>query len=351
MKTLRLTWFHLKRILFQNWGYLALSLGMPLVIIISFQLIMGSDSSLMGGQESAVINHSDYVTEEVQPELDETYADYFVEDAEEAFQQLDQIEVTMVYEIPEDFPNTEETIEVYSLNGTNRDPIFEAEFTTTLTEAMTDELYEEADINFDPIEVAQPEVETPLVELDSDLIFITFMMLFFMGYNSGFIAGDLAKMRKEGLLTRSIISNTYSWQILGSVLGAYTIFGIGSAIGVILFTSLLFSIPITNFVFILSLIVAMSIFVAGVTMILFRIFKSENLIQMLGILIMMILVFIPLFADSLGSFEFIQYLSPYYWVFDAIDLIQIFPNVLIITLYGLVLFTAGSFKIERLVKN
>lgn len=351
MKTLRLTWFHLKRILFQNWGYLVLTLGMPLVIIIGFLFIMGADSSLMSGQGSAVINHSDYVSEEVKPELDPAYADYFVEEPEEAFQQLNQVEVTMVYEIPEGFPNTDENIEVYSLNGTNRDPMFEAAFTTTLTETMTNGLYETANINFEPIEVAAPEVITPLVDLDSDLIFITFMMLFFMGYNSGFIAGDLAKMRKEGLLTRSIISNTYSWQVLGSVLGAYTIYGISSSLIVILLTTLLFSVPITNIGLIISLIVSMSIFVVGVTMLLFRIFKSENLIQILGILIMMILVFIPLFADSLGSFAFIQYLSPYYWVFDAIDMIQIFPNVLIIALYGLVLFTAGSFKIERLVKN
>jgi ABC-type multidrug transport system permease subunit len=350
MKILRLTWFHLKRILFQNWGYLILTLGMPLIIIIFFQFVMGSDASLMSEQGSIVINHSDYVTEEIKPNLASIYEDSFVENPEEAFEQLEQVEVTMVYEIPEDFPNTE-NIEVYSLNGTNHDPIFEAEFTSTLTEAMTSNLYEDAEINFESVEVAQPEVLSPLVELDSDLIFITFMMLFFMGYNSGFIAGDLAKMRKEDLLTRSIISNTYSWQILGSVLAAYTIYSIVSSIGVILFTSLLFNVSLTHFGFMLSLIIATAIFVAGLTMLLFRIFKNENLIQILGILIIMILVFIPLFADSLGSFSFIEYLSPYYWIFEAFDMVQIFPNVLIIALYGLVLFTAGSFKIERLVKN
>lgn len=351
MKTLHLTWFHLKRILFHSWGILILTLGIPLLIIISFLLIMGSDSSLMGGQDGAVINHSDYVTEEVEPMLDTTYQDYFVEDSEEAFHQLDQVEVTMIYEIPENFPHTEEDIEVYSLNGTNRDPLFEAEFMNVLTETMTADLYEEANIHFESTEVAQPEVASPLVELDSDLVFVTFMMLFFMGYSSGFIGGDLAKLRKEGLLTRSIISNTYSWQILGSILGAYTIYGVGSSLGVIFIISLLFSLSITNVVLIISLIVSMAIFVAGVTMLLFRLFKSENLIQMLGILIMMVLVFIPLFGDSLGNFEFIQYLSPYYWVFDSFDRLQILPNAFIITLYGLVLFTAGSFKIERLVKN
>jgi len=47
----------------------------------------------------------------------------------------------------------------------------------------------------------------------------------------------------------------------------------------------------------------------------------------------------------------LQYVSPFYWVFESLDTGQIFPNVLIIALYGLVLFTAGSFKVERLVQD
>jgi len=39
------------------------------------------------------------------------------------------------------------------------------------------------------------------------------------------------------------------------------------------------------------------------------------------------------------------------FVFEAIDIGQILPHSFIIVLYGLVLFTAGSFKIERLVKD
>jgi len=66
---------------------------------------------------------------------------------------------------------------------------------------------------------------------------------------------------------------------------------------------------------------------------------------------MMVLAFIPLFFQGPGDFNFVQYISPYHWVFESIDTGQIFPNALVIILYGLVLFTAGSFKIERLVKD
>jgi hypothetical protein len=351
MKSLRLTWFHLKRILFQNWSFIVLTLAMPLVIIMAFLFIMDSDSSLMAEQDSVVINHSEYVAEKVKPALDENYQDSFLEDADEAFSQLDQIEVSMVYEIPADFPSADAAIQVHSLSGNNQDPLFETAFINTLSDVMINDIYQEADINFETVDVSSPTVKTAVETLNSNMSFVLFMVLFFMGYTTGFIASDLAKMRKEGLLTRSLISNTYSAQILGSVLVAYTIYNVASSLSIILLTSLLFEIPITSIGLIIGLIISIAVFIAGLTMVLFRIFKNENLIQMLGILLMMILVFVPLYFQSMIDFNFIQYISPYYWVFDAIDTGQSLPNIFIITLYGLVLFTAGSFKIERLVKN
>ena len=350
MKTLHLTWFHLKRIILKNWGFLILTFAFPLVLIFAFLFIMGSDSSLMSEQANAVINRSDYVTETIIPQLDEPYQDYFVEDEDEAFNQLDQNEVSMVYDIPEGFPDSNTAIQVYSINGANRDPLFEAEFVRTLTDTMLSEAYEEASIVFETTEVAEPTIESSFVSVNSNMAFILFMLLFFMGYSTGFIAGDLAKMRKEGLLTRSILSNTYSWQILGSVLGAYMIYNVLSALLIVLLASALFSIPLTNFGLGFGLILSMGIFVTGLTMLLFRLFKNETLIQMLGLLLIMILVFVPLFTQSLESFSAIQYISPYYWVFESLDTGQLFPHILVTALYGIVMFTAGSFKVERLVK-
>jgi len=351
MKSLRLIWFHLKRIILNNWTFILLTLVFPLMIILVFLFIMDTDSSLMTEQDNAVINHSEYVAEEVTPELDAPYQEYFMDDSEEAFEQLEQAEVTMLYEIPQNFPTTDAPIQVHSITGDNRDPIFEAEFTTALTNAMTEEAYNEANIDFETMDVAQPEVITPSVGISSDMSFVLFMVLFFMGYTTGFIAGDLAKMKREGLLMRSIISNTYSWQILGSVLAAYMMYSMSASLLITFISSLLFDIAITNLALIISLIAAMAVFVAGLTMVLFRLFENEDLIQMLGMMLMMVLAFIPLFFQGPGDFNFVQYISPYYWVFESIDTGQIIPNAFVIILYGLVLFTAGSFKIERLVKD
>lgn len=351
MKSFRLTWFHLKRILLNNWGLLLFTSLFPVIMIFAFLMIDESDSSLMSDQASTIINHSEYVADEVIPQLDDSYQQYVTDDAEEAFDQLDQIEVSAVYEIPAGFPYSETFIQVHSLNGDNRDPLFESEFLTVLRETMAADSYDEVNISPETTEVAEPAIESSYVSLDSDLTFVIFMLLFFMGYSTGIIAGDLAKMRKEGLLTRSVLSNTYSGQILGSVLGAYSIYNILSALFIIFLTNIVFDVPLSNIGLILSIFVTMNIFVAGLTMFLFRLFKNETLIQMLGILLIIVLVFIPMLSQTMDALSIFQYLSPYYWALETLDTGVLFPNILVISLYGIVLFTAGSFKVERLVRN
>lgn len=350
MKTLQLIWFHLKRILFNNWGYIAVTFGFPLFIISGFLFIMQDDDSMMAEQDVAVLNHSEFVEENIVPHLSETYQDYVVEDREEAFNRLDQIEVSIVYEIPEDFPQTDERIQVYSLGGENRDGLFEAQFMTTFLEQQLDAAYAKADITFESVEVAAPHVIVPDMDLEDNMAFIVFMVLFFMGYSAGLVGGDLADLRKQGLLTRSIVSNSYSWQILGSILMAYIIYSVLASLVIIFLMSAIFNVGINDFGLILSLLVSMSIFIAGLTMVLFRIFKNEAVIQIIGIILVIALVFLGMASNFVSDAYFLQYISPYYWVFEAIDTGQIFPHTLIIILFGLVLFTAGSFKIERLVK-
>ena len=350
MKTLHLTWFHLKRVLFNNWGFVLFTLGFPLVIIFFFLITMQSDSSAMTNQNIAIVNHSDYVEEQVVPHLSENFQEDFFDDAVEAFEQLDQLEVTMLYEIPEGFPFNDEQINIYSLSGENRDALFESELFSRLTESRMNEAFSEANLSFESVEVAEAEWVRPTETINGHTAFVLYMILFFMGYATGFIAGDLAKMRQEGLLTRSIISNTYSWQILGSVLFAYVLYEFLASTIVISIMSAVFNLPINHPALLVSLILSMSIFIVGLTMVLFRLFKNEALIQMIGLLLAIVLAFIPLIAESFTSLQFVQFLSPYYWIFEAIDTGQIFPNVPVVILYGLVLFTSGSFKIERLVK-
>lgn len=351
MKFVQLTWFHFKRIVFHNLGLVLISFVMPVIMISGFLFIFSSEDNPNLGQSVVVVNHSEFVQEHIYPKLSPTYQEGFTNDMESSFEELDQAETAMVYEIPNNFPENGSKIKVHSINGENNDIFFESEFQAALSEAVLENGIQEAGINFTPVEVSSPTVNHRFTPIDGRLVMVLFMVTFFMSYTCGLIAGDLNSLRSDGVLTRSIVTNAYSWQILGSILSAYTLYNFIAAMAIIIICSLIFSIPLTSILLIISAVLAFCIFTAGLTMVLFRLLKNEQLIQIVGIILVIALVFIGMNIIGLDELSFIQYISPFYWLFEALDTGVVLSNIPIIALYGLVLFTAGSFKVERLVKR
>lgn len=349
MKFIQLTWFHFKRI-FQSMGLVAMTFIMPLFMISGLIFIQTPDSTASLGENVVVLNHSAFVEENVYPKLSETFQAGFTDDEIEVFEQLDQSEISMVYEIPAAFPEEGVSIKTHSINGENNDIFFESEFMAILSEVMTESALAEAGVSFEAIQVAQPTINQSYTPIDGRLVLIIFMAVFFMSYSSSLIGSDLNKLRSDGVLTRSIVTNARSWQILGSVLSAYTLYNFISSILVVLIICLLFGITISQIPLIVSSILAFCIFNVGLTMVLFRLFKNEQMILIVGIVLSIMLAFMGMGVIDMTSFSFIQYLSPFYWLFESLDTGVILPNIPIIALYGLVLFTAGSFKVERLVR-
>ncbi|UUX34734.1 ABC transporter permease [Fundicoccus culcitae] len=349
MKFLQLTWFHFKRIVFQNLGLFVFSFVFPLLLIIGVIFMIFSSSTSNVESSLLIVNESEFVTEAILPHLSANYQASVTEDAETAFEQLAQAEVSMVYAIPADFPQ-EGSVDVYSISGENTDSIFETEFITIFNEQMQQATLARFNLDFVPIEVAEPAIIQIDASMDPRLFLTIFLSVLFMTYTSGFIASDLNKLRNDSVLTRSVISNALSWQILGSILSAYAVYNMLSNLLILLVVSAIYRIQITHIPMIISIFLSFNIYTLGLTMLLFRIFKSEAILSMSSILLMVVLMFIGMPMVDLGPLSFIQYLSPFYWMIESLDTGMILPNLAIVALYGLVFFTAGSFKVERLVK-
>ena len=165
--------------------------------------------------------------------------------------------------------------------------------------------------------------------------------------NKIIVSADLNKLRSDGVLTRSIETNARSWQILGSVLAAFSLYNFISAMLIILLICLIFGITITQLPVIIVAILAFCIFNVGFTMVLFRLFKNDQVILMVGIVLSIVFVFLGIGIIDIPGLSFFEYVSPFYWLFESLDTGAILPNIPVIALYGLVLFTAGSFKVER----
>jgi len=349
MKFMQLVWFHFKRIC-QNIGLISMSFIMPLFMVGGLMFITTSDTNANLSEEFVILNHSEFVEENVYPRLSENLQANFASDSKEAFDQLEQSELAMIYEIPANFPEEASRIKSHSINGENNDIFFESEFTSVLSEVMTENALSEAGVDFEEIQVAEPSINQSYTHIDGNLVIVVFMTIFFMSYASSLVSADLNKLRSDGVLTRSIVTNARSWQILGSVLAAFSLYNFISAMLVILLICLIFGITITQLPVIIAAILAFCIFNAGFTMVLFRLFKNDQVILMVGIVLSIVFVFLGIGIIDIPSFSFIQYISPFYWLFESLDTGAILPNIPVIALYGLVLFTAGSFKVERLVK-
>lgn len=349
MKFMQLVWFHFKRIC-QNIGLISMSFIMPLFMVGGLMFITTSDTNANLSEEFVILNHSEFVEENVYPRLSENLQANFASDSKEAFDQLEQSELAMIYEIPANFPEEGSRIKSHSINGENNDIFFESEFTSVLSEVMTENALSEAGVDFEEIQVAEPSINQSYTPIDGNLVIVVFMTIFFMSYASSLVSADLNKLRSDGVLTRSIVTNARSWQILGSVLAAFSLYNFISVMLVILLICLIFGITITQLPVIIAAILAFCIFNAGFTMVLFRLFKNDQVILMVGIVLSIVFVFLGIGIIDIPSFSFIQYISPFYWLFESLDTGAILPNIPVIALYGLVLFTAGSFKVERLVK-
>ena len=350
MKFIQLVWFHFKRIC-QNFGLISISFIMPLFMVGGLLFITTSDTNAILSEEFVIVNDSEFVEENVYPRLSENLQANFTSDSKRAFEQLEQSELAMIYEIPVNFPEEGSRIKTRSINGENNDIFFESEFTSVLSEVMTENALNEAELDFEKIQVAEPSIKQSYTPIDGNLVIVVFMTIFFMSYASSLVSADLNKLRSDGVLTRSIVTNARSWQILGSVLAAFSLNNFISAMLVILLICLIFGITITQLPVIIAAILAFCIFNAGFTMVLFRLFKNDQVILMVGIVLSIVFVFLGIGIIDIPGLSFFEYVSPFYWLFESLDTGAILPNIPVIALYGLVLFTAGSFKVERLVRS
>lgn len=343
---LRTMWFHFKRVIV-NPGFIVVSVLIPLVMLGGMYYLTSSSPASIMSEDVVIINHSDKIAAEVIPALDEHTQSLFVDDRAEAMADLEQVNLSMVYEIPADFPS--EPIQVYSINGQNRDLLLEAELSNTLLEQLEQTALAEAGIQIEAVEVAQPQVTLLTEQIGDGLLLIVFMVCFFLMYSISVMTTDLNTFRKTQVLKRSITANSHSGVVLGGLLAGYGLALVIAASFTIGTLCLITREPLTHIGLILSLVTALTIYALGLGLLLFRIIKNEQIIVLFSILVPMIFVGLAVFTDPSTLIGKINYISPFYWLLESLDTGIFFPNVLVIVLYGLVLFTAGSFKVEHLI--
>ena len=343
---LNTTWFHFKAILKQPLDVL-LILVAPIIPILILAFTSGTETTTLAEQNSYIVNNSTFISENI--EAYSAIDQYFIDDLDEAILRLSEGDVSVVYEIPADFPSNT-AIDAYSIDGTGRDYLLETELINISSEEIFSSTLREFDLEFNPGEIDELSIVRSENMVSGNMMFTVYMIAFMQLLSTLSVTGTLNQLRNNDTLKRSLISRTPGRTVLASILSAYGIFYVIAGVIATLLAIFTMNLSFSMYWLVLLYLGVFTIFTLGMIMLLFRLVKDVNAIRAISMLVAFVIIYLAILGDLFGGiWERLAIFSPLYWFLDGLDRAVLFPNLLIILAMGLVLFTAGTMKVEKLV--
>lgn len=342
---LYLTYFHLKRF-FKSPKYLIFII-LPVVTVAIMAFVMGTNDK-QGSASFAIESQSPYFDNQIYPNLIQAHQigiDAFAENED----RLKNKDITLIYQIPEDFEQTGQVI-AKSLSGKTEDQYFQEDVRRQWLAAKKQAVFKKYGLVEQAVkapEIIQIEDQTNLSLM---MMLILFMIFYFMYMNSGVMSTDLLNMKVSQVLKRSLVSKSSNWTILGSLLTAYGFMLLVVNLLTIVVLAQVFKVDLANLTLITAFLLANIVFVLGFVMVTFRLFKSPQILQAVSMGSGISFTILPQIFKDVGL-ENLAMFSPFYWITRGLEYSAFWPNGFIVILMGLVLFTAGSMKLENLATS
>ena len=184
----------------------------------------------------------------------------------------------------------------------------------------------------------------------------TLLLIYFTILGASSIVAELIDLRKRNIISRAITTPNHNRVILGSIALSLLVTQVAANSMVIILDSIIFKYNLINFPIIFANFILASLFSITLSLAITRIFKQEGpaslITAMIAIITLILSIFaqddvyhnVPVFVTHLGKF------TPQYWIFDSLEKMILFPNIFIVLLMILALFTAGSYKLKDFIK-
>lgn len=364
MKILRLSYTNLKR-MSKNKANLALMLLMPLVIILSTHFINSKGGYNISIDSGFYIEDQGEYGEEILGEMG--YSGEILQDYNEAMDLLQENKVIALYIIPKDFTEKikggeKPIIESYKREEGNVTSPLELELNDKINNKIREELLLNHDVIKDKEELYKYEGKTLLVDeytgIGGGSYMPILMMIYFIILSSTGIAEEILKLKKQNILSRAMTTANKGYEIMGSLFLSTLFLLVGSNIIVLFITKFIIGYSIGSYPVVITNIILASMFSITLTIFLIRISADPTFVTFATTIYAVASFFlsgiglspdfypnVPNFIVNLGKF------MPQYWIMDSIENINLFPNVLILGLMILALFTAGSYKFKDFVNK
>lgn len=345
---------NLKRIA-KNKMFIILTFLLPLIITLALGVIMEK-----AGKQTTLLINSDKgeLSQEFIKELSNDN-DIKIYDKEDALEKTKKKLVSQCYEIPDNFSELisrgeKPKIIVHRLESGTTTGLFEFNSNELINKMILSSELKNSGVKVSLEELSQDNLDIVLTGRENGKItdsIILGVLISFIFFDSIGVALELFLLNKENILERSFSTSNRPSTIIGAILIALFIFhSVAFSSVFIIQAAFRGSATLQNWpVYVLN-IVAMVFVALSLGIFVARICKNENMISVLVQVIAWITCFV---GGSFAPYEFLpsavrmfSKFTPQYWAIKSINTGNIYLAG-IVALFGIALFTAGTFKVRR----
>ncbi|EQB4337907.1 ABC transporter permease, partial [Clostridium botulinum] len=184
------------------------------------------------------------------------------------------------------------------------------------------------------------------------------LIINFIIFSANNVSSEILNFKKQNILKRAITTSNRGFEIIGGIYLGMILIQSFVYMSVYIGGKFIIGYSFDNLVFILINTIIASIFSVSLGVFVTRLFQNESVV----VLVVNIIGISTTFLSSIHSMGLsvsksswillnIEKFTPQYWIFDSMKNSSIFPNIFIVILMSLVLFTAGNIKVRDFATN
>lgn len=350
---------NLKRILKKK-SFIIISFVIPLSISLIFGFVFNKGNNNTLGSTAIINSDKGPLGADLISELQKTNG-VRIYTKEEGIEKLKKKLVSVCYEIPENFSELvkkgdKPVVAAHKIESSMETSDFEFNLNNAVNNMVLENDLKLNGVSTSVLTKGVPDAKIQVISSEKasmDDTIILNILISFVIFGAIGIAEELFSLKKQNILERSFATGNKPWKVIGGILGALFIFYSVVYSSVFLIESIVrgsvmlekWPVVVVNMIFMVLVSLSLGIFAS-------RVCKNENTINIFVQIISWITCFVG------GSFAPLDLLpktiqnfskfTPQYWTLQSINTGN-YALVLIVALFALVLFTAGTFKTRRFI--
>ena len=186
------------------------------------------------------------------------------------------------------------------------------------------------------------------------------LIINFIIFSANNVSSEILNFKKQNILKRAITTSNRGFEIIGGIYLGMILIQSFVYMSVYICGKFIVGYSFDNLAFILINTIVASIFSVSLGVFVTRLFQNESVVALAVNIVGISTTFLSLHSMGVMGLSMskspwillnIGKFTPQYWIFDSIKNSSIFPNIFIVILMSLVLFTAGNIKVRDFATN